>query len=245
MSQKRPDDKQSSESANYALPSDGPWDRQISYAFLSDGPCSRQITTNEELEVTGTAPPGSGVEDTGTASLGSRWNLHKDEDAGGYQNGIPGIGDKELPMLYDFESEDDALPVGVAQTKEERMTAQVRTFVRKAQNGMRVYLFDMESLLVSQSLFRIDEMTATLTLRTALAPEQEFQLKDLKSVVKGEAFKNRVPRLAHASRECLLLVFGGASEESLQCLFFKDVNDRNEFRTNMNVVRVMATRGTM
>jgi len=164
---------------------------------------------------------------------------------------VPGIGDKDLPMVCDLESMADASPAGwdempregAAQTKGERLSEQVRIFVTKAQKGMSVYLCDMESLLLSQCLFRIDETTTTLTLQTALAREQELQLKDLRSVVKGEAFKKKAPRLAHASRECLMLVFGDASEETSHCLFFKDVKERNDFHTSMQVVRVMATRG--
>jgi hypothetical protein len=203
-----------------------------------NGPASRQITNERRFP---------------------RWNP--------LPNSVPRIGDKGLPMQCDLESWADASPAGwaacpvqrsswprswdempregTAQTKEERLNEQVRIFVTKAQKGMSVYLCDMESLLLSQCLFRIDEATTTLTLQTALAREQELQLKDLKSVVKGEAFKKKAPRLAHASGECLMLVFGDASEETLHCLFFKDSNDRNDFHINMKVVRVMATRGTM
>jgi hypothetical protein len=129
-------------------------------------------------------------------------------------------------------------------SKEKRLHAQVRSFVSRAQEGFNVYLCDIKSMLLSQCLFRIDETSTMLTLKTAMAPEQTLQLKDLTSVVKGEAFKKRVPHLAHASGECILLVFGEASNESLHCVHFQDINDRNEFHTNMKVVRMMATSGT-
>lgn len=130
-----------------------------------------------------------------------------------------------------------------AQTKEERLNAQVRVFVTKAQKGMSVSLCDTENALLSQCLFRIDETASRLTFQTALAPKQTLWLRDLKSVVKGEALAKKLPHLAHASRESLLLVFGEAPEESLYCLLFQDTNDRNEFHTNMRVLRVMATSG--
>jgi hypothetical protein len=170
---------------------------------------------------------------------------------------VPAIGNKELSVLNGLESAAvqnfsrphcwprETSEVGSAQTKEERLHAQVHDFVSKARKGMSVYLCDMESLLLSQCLFRIDETTTTLTLQTALAPERELKLKNLTSVVKDEAFKKRAPRLAHASGECLLLAFGDAVTETLHCLFFQDTSDRNDFHTNMKVVRVMATRGAM
>lgn len=227
MAQKRTDDRGSSESTE---------ERNLDPDL--DGPASKQITKEERFP---------------------RWNP--------LANSVPRIGDKDLPMVRDLESMDDASPAGwaacpfqrsssprscnempregAAQTKEERLHEQVRIFVTKAQKGMSVYLCDTESLLLSQCLFRIDETATTLTLQTALAREQELQLKNLKSVVKGEALKKKAPRLAHASGECLMLVFGDASEETLRCLFFKDVKDRNDFHTSMKVVQVMATRGTV
>mmetsp|Transcript_57231 Transcript_57231/g.154389 ORF Transcript_57231/g.154389 Transcript_57231/m.154389 type:complete len:280 (+) Transcript_57231:87-926(+) len=209
-------------------------------------PRSRQVTTEEYFP---------------------RWNPHRAEVSGDCQigAGAPWIGFMEHPILCDFQRGIDASPAGwadspvqasprlrfwaserdAAQTSEGRLNAQVRIFVGKAQKGMGVHLCDMESLLLSQCLLRIDETATTLTLQTALAREQEFSLKGLKSTLKGEAFKKRVPRLAHATKECLLLVFGEGSEESAHCLVFKDMSDRDEFHTSMKIIQVVASQYTM
>jgi len=196
-----------------------------------------------------------------------RWCPRTAEDSVDCQigAGAPWIGFMEHPILCDFQRGIDASPAGwadspvqasprlrfwaserdAAQTSEGRLNAQVRIFVGKAQKGMGVHLCDMESLLLSQCLLRIDETATTLTLQTALAREQEFSLKGLKSTLKGEAFKKRVPRLAHATKECLLLVFGEGSEESAHCLVFKDMSDRDEFHTSMKIIQVVASQYTM
>jgi len=178
-----------------------------------------------------------------------RWCPRTAEDSVDCQigAGAPGIGHMKLPILCDVDKGNDASPakMDAAHTREERLSAQVRTFARKAHKGIAVYLCDMESLLLSQCLLRIDETATTLTLQTALAREQEFSLKGLKSTLKGEAFKKRVPRLAHATKECLLLVFGEGSEESAHCLVFKDMSDRDEFHTSMKIIQVVASQYTM
>jgi hypothetical protein len=228
MAQKRTDDRWSSESTG-----EGDLDPDL------NGPASRQITNEGRFP---------------------RWNP--------LPNSVPRIGDKGLPMQCDLESLADASPAGwaacpvqrsswprswdempregTAKTKEERLNEQVRIFVTKARKGMSVYLCDMESLLLSQCLFRIDETTTTLTLQTAMAPEQVLQLKDLRSVAKGEAFSRKAPRLAlEGGGDCLLLAFGDAPKETVRCLFFRDTDDRNEFHTNMKVIRVMAAHGAV
>mmetsp|Transcript_89423 Transcript_89423/g.233096 ORF Transcript_89423/g.233096 Transcript_89423/m.233096 type:complete len:229 (-) Transcript_89423:162-848(-) len=174
----------------------------------------------------------------------------------------PCIMEGELPVPCHFGGVADASPTGWAaspgsspgdeasggdmtSTKSERLSEQVRTFVKKAQQGLCVFFCDVQSLLLSQCLFRIDDKLTTLTLRTALSKPQEIPLKDLRSVVRGEGLKKRAPRLASATGECLLLVFGDPAEETLHCLFFKDGRDRDEFHYNMKVLQVMAKRGAM
>jgi len=121
-------------------------------------------------------------------------------------------------------------------SREQRLKELMAEFREGAAEGIRVELMDPESRLVCQAVFRMESDMKSISLQPAFCPESKWDVHDIGSVTKGEAFKGHVPELADLSASCLGLELD--SEIRVKCLHFVDRQLRDDFYACLKIVQM-------
>jgi len=121
-------------------------------------------------------------------------------------------------------------------SREQRLKELMVEFREAAAEGIGVQLIDPESRLVCQAVFRMGSDMNSISLQPALMPESIWDVQDIGSVTKGDAFKSQVPELADLSSSCLGLELD--SEIMVRCLHFSDRQHRDDFYACLKIVQM-------
>jgi len=121
-------------------------------------------------------------------------------------------------------------------SREDRLRELMVEFREAAAEGVRVDVIDPESRLICQAVFRMDSDMKSISLQPAFYPESRWDVHDIGSVTKGEAFKGHVPELADLSASCLGLEFD--SEIRVKCFHFSDRQLRDDFYACLKIVQM-------